>query len=102
MLHSGQRTAGPGERERIRREAEGAGMEKRALRRTMRRATMNDPHDRAAHGAYEPGIGGPSPFRHGGRFRAGDKPKSPFSRYLNVGPAPSLCREQAAASCCTA
>ncbi|KGX94745.1 hypothetical protein Y023_5656 [Burkholderia pseudomallei A79D] len=77
-------------------------MEKRALRRTMRRATMNDPHDRAAHGAYEPGIGGPSPFRHGGRFRAGDKPKSPFSRYLNVGPAPSLCREQAAASCCTA
>lgn len=66
MLHSGQRTAGPGERERIRREAEGAGMEKRALRRTMRRATMNDPQDRAAHGAYEPGVGGPSPFRHGG------------------------------------
>ncbi|KGX51916.1 hypothetical protein Y027_5044 [Burkholderia pseudomallei TSV5] len=63
----------------------------------------DDPQDRAAHGAYEPGVGGgPSPFRHGGRFRAGDKPKSPFSRYLNVGPAPSLCREQAAASCCTA
>lgn len=46
MLHSGQRTAGPGERGR---EAEGAGMEKRALRRTMRRAaTRRSPRPRGA------------------------------------------------------
>lgn len=27
---------------------------------------MHDPQDRAAHGAYEPGVGGPSPLRHWG------------------------------------